>query len=265
MIATLIDQFHIDDIKNPTHPSVFFRNEKYDMLILRIPQYDLSQQSIDFMSFAFIITEDKYYYYDKSSNEFIDLFDCKGFYRFLDEKIDIIVKIKYDYLQKIEKIEDVFYSGKAIKNFNQQWFLYKNEMVRSNRLLNKAQEVMQEILTVYKNDPDYLERHFEDLYEHIQRSYRNSGFILEKLDALYSFNLTQNNEQMNRIMYVLTILSGIFLPLNLIVGFFGMNTTDLPFTNEAMGTYNVILFLIGTAIFATGLSFFLQKKTKVNK
>jgi magnesium transporter len=49
---------------------------------------------------------------------------------------------------------------------------------------------------------------------------------------------------MNRIIYILTIISAIFLPLNLVVGFFGMNTTSLPFTKHAGGTYNVVLIMI---------------------
>lgn len=35
------------------------------------------------------------------------------------------------------------------------------------------------------------------------------------------------NEKMNQSLYFLSILSAIFLPLNLIVGFFGINTNDL--------------------------------------
>ncbi len=264
MIQDILDHFHIEDIKNPTHPSVFFRHENYDLFILRVPQYD-EEKHIQFSSLAFIITDEDYYYYDKSNDRFIDLKNSQGFYRFLDEKIDQIVTIKENYLDKIEKMEDRFYSGKSIKNFNQQWFLYKNELVRSNRLLYKAEQIMQTLITVYKNDKDYLERNFEDLYEHIQRSHRNSGFLLEKLDALYSFNLTQTNEQMNRIMYILTILSGIFLPLNLIVGFFGMNTTSLPFTEQPLGTLNVVFILIASGILATGLGFFIQKRGKINK
>jgi magnesium transporter len=45
---------------------------------------------------------------------------------------------------------------------------------------------------------------------------------------------------MNKIMFVLTIISAIFLPLTLITGFFGMNTGGLPFTNDPDGTLKAI-------------------------
>ena len=64
---------------------------------------------------------------------------------------------------------------------------------------------------------------------------------------------------MNRIIYVLTLLSGVFLPLNLIVGFFGMNTTSLPFTKIDGGTYNVILILLISALSATLITLLMKR------
>jgi len=258
MIRQKIDKFHLEDIKNKQHPSVFFRHENYDLFILRIPELD-AQKSISFVSKPFVITQDRYYIYDLSQDKFNDLEDIQGFYKYLDRSIDGIVKITSDYLDELESIEDIFYDGKSIKNFNQKWFEYKNKIVRINRVLFKAVEVMKNLISLYKHEEDYLERNFEDLQEHMQRAYRNSGFLLEKLDALYNFNLTQTNEQMNRIVYILTLLSGIFLPLNLIVGFFGMNTTSLPFTQSDGGTLNVISILAICAILATALTYFMRK------
>ena len=49
---------------------------------------------------------------------------------------------------------------------------------------------------------------------------------------------------MNKMIYILTIISAVFLPLNLLVGFFGMNTSGLPFTTpEVNGTLNVIFLM----------------------
>jgi len=258
MIREKIDKFHLEDIRNKQHPSVVFRDENYDLFILRIPQYD-KDKNIIFVSKPFVITDESYYYYDSNKEAFIDLKDINGFYRHLDKSIDNIIEITTDYFEKLESIEDIFYAGKSIKNFNQQWFEYKNKIVRMDRVLFKAVDAMKNLIALYKTEDDYLERNFEDLQEHMQRAFRNSGFLLEKLDALYNFNLTQSNEQMNRIVYILTLLSGIFLPLNLIVGFFGMNTTSLPFTQGNGGTYNVVFLLIISSLLATVITYFMRK------
>jgi len=119
---------------------------------------------------------------------------------------------------------------------------------------------MSDLILNYKHEEEYLERNFEDIEEHLQRAYRNSGLLLEKLDALYNFNLTQTNESMNQTVYVLTLLSGIFLPLNLIVGFFGMNTTSLPFTVGDGGTYKVVWLLISIGVIASIVTYMFKRK-----
>jgi magnesium transporter len=258
MIREKLDNFHLEDVRSDVHPSVFFKHENYDLFIIRLPEVE--DKRIIQKSNAFVVTNDSYYYFDKTQDMFIDLKDIKGLYKFLDKKIDIVLKIVLEHLEEIETIEDSFYDGKTIKDFNQQWFGYKTDMVRVNRVLFKAVQTLNEIILDYKNEEEYLERNFEDIEEHLQRAYRNSGHLLEKLDSLYSFNLTQSNEQMNRTIYILTLLSVIFLPLNLLVGFFGMNTTTLPFTTTDGGTTSVIWLLLGVGILSTSLIYFFKKR-----
>ena len=52
---------------------------------------------------------------------------------------------------------------------------------------------------------------------------------------------------MNKNIYMLSVISGIFLPLNLIVGFFGMNTNGLFLANNTNAT--MIVFYIIVSIF----------------
>lgn len=253
-----INSFHQKDINNELHPSVFFRHDNYDLFILRTPK--IIDNRLIPISKSYIITENSYYYYDKEKSKFVDLVDARGFYRILNQDIDSIMKMVSDYVKETEEIEDSFYEGKVIKDFNKQWVIYKNELIKINRILSKAIEVFSIFISSYKKEDDYLERNFEDLSEHLTRAQRNCGMMLEKLDALHNSYITQNNEQMNRTVYILTLLSGIFLPLNLIVGFFGMNTTSLPFTQDNGGTFSVITVLVLSGLISTFLVFFIKKR-----
>lgn len=253
-----INNFHRIDIENESHPSIFFRDEDYDLFIFRIPQ--LIDGRLTPKSNSFIITDKSYYYFDNKSKEFIDLNGVDGFYKYLNKDIDSIMKIVNDYIDEIEEIEDSFYENKIDKNFNKNWFAYKNRFIKINRILFKCVEVMNTLISNYKKDDDYLERNFEDMQEHLQRAHRNSGMLLEKLDTLHNSYIVENNEQMNRTVYILTLLSGVFLPLNLIVGFFGMNTTSLPFTQGDGGTFLVINTLFVSAIISTLLVYFIKKR-----
>lgn len=254
-----IDSFHFDDIKNEIHPSVFFQHEEYDLFILRIP-HTTKTNKLEYYSLAFIITDNMYYYYNKNTKEFISLEDSTGFYKFIDNYVDNTLKTVNLYWSEIELIEDNIYEGREIKEFNKQWYIYKTDLIRISRVLNKAIETLTLLMKIYKKEDDYLERNFEDLFEHISRANRNSEHLLEKLDSIYNFHLNQTNEQMNRTVYILTLLSGIFLPLNLIVGFFGMNTTTLPFTQENGGTYKVLILLAISGLLAIMITFFMRRK-----
>jgi magnesium transporter len=253
-----IDKFHLEDINSQSHPSVFFEHEKYDLFILNLPVK--VEDDIKFISKSFIITDKEYLYFDNINNNLQDLNGIKGFYKVLDRSIDAVLKIISEYFSKIEAIEDGFYDNEVIKDFSQQWFMYKTKITRINRNLFRAIEALKDLMNLYKNERDYLERNFEDIHEHLLWAYRNPSFLLEKLDSLYNLNLTLNNEQVNRTIYILTLLSAIFLPLNLIVGFFGMNTTSLPFTVDIGGTYSVMFVLAIMSVLSTGLIYFIKKR-----
>lgn len=204
-ILDKIDSFHFDDIKNDIHPSVFFTHEDYDLFILRTPHTSV-ENKLEYLSLAFIITNSSYYYYNKEKKSLIDLKDSTGFYKFIDKYIDNTLKTINNYWSEIEIIEDNIYEGKSIKEFNKQWYIYKSDLIRINRVLNKAIEALTLLMRVYKKEDDYLERNFEDLFEHTSRAHRNGEHLLEKLDSIYNFHLNQTNEQMNRIVYILTLL-----------------------------------------------------------
>ena len=125
MLRNKIDNFHFEDIKNINHPSIFFTHENYDLFILRLPQ--IEEEEMIVQSYAFVITDDSYYFYDRDKESFLDLVNSKGFYRLLDTYIDNTLKFLDTYSSQIEGIEDSFYEGKKLKNFNQFGFGLKND------------------------------------------------------------------------------------------------------------------------------------------
>lgn len=252
-----LDKFHLKDIDNEQHPSIFSIHDEYDILIMRLP-YKL-EEHYEYVSHAFVFTEDSYYYYDKVEKKFDDLKSIRGVYNLLNKKIDSTMQMTNEIYDSIEEIEDGFYESEYIKEFNHIWFSYKNSLIKINRVLLKTIEQLKRFIQNYKREDDFLEINFSDLLEHLERTHRTASHALEKLDALYNFYSSNNNEKMNRTIYVLTLLSGIFLPLNLIVGFFGMNTSTLPFTQEEGGTYSVIILLAAMGIISYLLLLLLRR------
>ncbi len=260
MIKTKIDAFHLKDIKNPLHPSSFISQEEYDILIIRLPIKKENRLEVE--NSTFIFTKNSHFFYDKLKDDFIDIKDIKEVYNILNKRVDEVMELTLKLFTNIENIEDKFYENIEIRNFNKKWFSYKNQLIRISRVLLKTIEEFKKFIQNYKKEEDFLEINFHDLLEHLERAYRNSAHSLEKLDAIYNFHSINSNEKMNKTIYILTLLSGIFLPLNLIVGFFGMNTTDLPLTKIENGTFFVLSLLVLVGIITTLLVIILKKKSQ---
>jgi magnesium transporter len=247
MIDNLIDDFHIKDIKSKVHPSMFFIGDEYNILIFRLPYFD-DNNDLEFESKPYIIVGSKCFYYNREEDVYTKFDGINELYNHMRKDISIVMKMVSYYTDLLDDMEDMVYINSKIKDFNQRWFSCKNDIIKINRSLNKSIEILTDFVKEHKQDESGLDVKFDDLEEHLNRSYRNSGLLLQRLDALYNFNLTHTNEQMNKTVYLLTILSGIFLPLNLIVGFFGMNTTALPFASVSDGSSIVMMILLVVSI-----------------
>lgn len=246
MSEILINDFHLEDIKNPKHMSSFIVNSNYTIIILRF--FKQKFKKIIPYNINLILHNQKIYIYEDS--EFKEIGNFEQIFDFLDVKINKILDIMTQLNAKVEKMENQFYEQQNIKNFNNNWFLYKSSLVKINRILLSTNEIFNKFanFAIIQNPSTKVK--FEDLNEHIDRSYKSSISLLESLDTLHLVYSNYNDEQIQKTIYLLTIVSVVFLPLNLIVGFFGINTTSLPLTKEDGGSLMVFLMLILTSAFS---------------
>jgi len=241
-VKELIDSLHLEDIRNDIHPSFFDENEEYDMLIIRLP---IIANALEIHSYGFILATEKSYYYDKSKKEFEELSSrFEGPYKFLDKLCDRLVKSFETYKDAIADMEEVLYVDKAPDDFMTKWLGLKRDILRIERILMRTSETMKEVIDYYTKEELFPMNSYVDVYEHIERVNRSATLQLSKLDYIYNFYNARTNEKMNKMVYLLTIISAIFLPLNLVVGFFGMNTSGLPFAGGEFGTLSAIILML---------------------
>ena len=243
-----IDTLHYDDLANLHHPSIFDRNEGYDMLIIRLPIME-KMHEFEMVSFGFVITDEKGYIFDKTTQLLQILPDrFKSIFETIDEKVDLLLNTFKLYQDEISKMEVKLYAQKIEKDFMSNWFRHKRDIVRIERVVSLAAGVLREFVEVYENHNDFPVNNYFDLLEHCERIHKSASLQLAKLDYIYSFYSTYTAEKMNRIIFVLTLISGIFLPLNLFVGFFGMNTSNLPFAGSENGTMRVLAIMMAVTL-----------------
>lgn len=243
-----IDEIILEDIETSDHPSVFESANDYSALIMRLPEID--REGITIHSYAFVIENNEVYKYSRDSKQLIKMGAFDSLHGYLDAKIDNILSEIQSYHIDIDRLEESLYSDSTDSHFMDKWLMYKKDVSLINRLMLHAVISFERFIHRYKNFEGFEKMEYEDLLEHMRRIDYLSKSAMEKLDNLHSFYRTKVDEHMNKIMYWLTIISAIFLPLTLVTGFFGMNTGGLPYTDDNHGTLKVtVISMILEAIF----------------
>jgi Mg2+ and Co2+ transporter CorA len=96
-----------------------------------------------------------------------------------------------------------------------------------------------------------------DVQEHIERVLTHVRRLESMAENAVQMHFSAQSHRTNEIMRTLTVLTAIFLPLNLVTGYFGMNFEGLPLIHSARGFWIIsgVLLVVGI-----GLSWFFWRK-----
>jgi magnesium transporter len=108
-----------------------------------------------------------------------------------------------------------------------------------------------------QRDQELLRVRSRDVLEHIERVLSHVRRLEASAEGAVQLHFSALSNRTNSIMRTLTVLTAIFLPLNLITGIFGMNFDALPLIHSATGVW--VAFAI-MAFVAMGLGLFFWRK-----
>ncbi|HYC53578.1 MAG TPA: magnesium transporter CorA family protein [Candidatus Binatia bacterium] len=74
--------------------------------------------------------------------------------------------------------------------------------------------------------------YFRDVSDHLQREYETIESLRELTQSVMEVELAVSERQQSQVVKRLTVISTVFLPLNFVTGFFGMNFTHMPFSDD---------------------------------
>jgi Mg2+ and Co2+ transporter CorA len=86
-----------------------------------------------------------------------------------------------------------------------------------------------------------------DVLEHIERVIHHVDRLERSAETAMQMHFSVQGKRTNDTMRTLTALTAVFLPLNLITGFFGMNFDFLPFIHSDSGLWWAIVPMLGVA------------------
>ena len=108
-----------------------------------------------------------------------------------------------------------------------------------------------------RRERESLRLRSRDVLEHIERVLAHVRRLEQSVESAVQMHFSQLGHRTNDIMRTLTVLTAIFLPLNLITGIFGMNFDALPLIHNATGFW--VAFGIMLAV-GCGLGLFFWRK-----
>jgi Mg2+ and Co2+ transporter CorA len=108
-----------------------------------------------------------------------------------------------------------------------------------------------------RRERELLRLRSRDVLEHIERVLTHVRRLEQSAETAVQMHFSALSHRTNAIMRTLTVLTAIFLPLNLITGIFGMNFDALPLIHSATGAWVALGIMAAVGL---GLGLFFWRK-----
>ncbi|MEI7785791.1 MAG: magnesium transporter CorA family protein [Betaproteobacteria bacterium] len=104
-----------------------------------------------------------------------------------------------------------------------------------------------------QRERELLKVRSRDVLEHIERVVRHVQRLEHSTEAAVQMHFSAQSHRTNEIMRTLTALTAVFLPLNFVTGFFGMNFEFMPVVHASDGLWWVIGLMLCLAVLVLGV------------
>lgn len=162
----------------------------------------------------------------------------------LREQGDVLVRIVRDATVQVDVIEDKFLVGR-LHNRRADLGKLRRVLVRLQRLLAPEPGALFRLLRL--PPPWVSERDLEELRqatEEFSLTIRDMSELKERIKLLQEEIAAQVSEETNRSVFILTMVTVLALPINIVAGLLGMNVGGVPLADSPHG-FMVIVVIIG--------------------
>jgi zinc transporter len=166
------------------------------------------------------------------------------FAQLLRQQADVMVDIVRNATRRVDEIEDKLLA-RNLTTSRKELGALRGLLVRMQRLLAPEPAAMFRLLS---RPPQWItDEDLQDLRqaaEEFSSAVTDSGALVDRLKQLQEELVAQINEQTGRTLFVLTIVTVLALPVNLVAGLFGMNVGGVPLAQSSHGFLAVVASLI---------------------
>lgn len=259
-LSTRLDERHIHDSLNATHPPFYDGTDDYDMLIVRAPGTDNSPEALSTGSVALFIApgvvisirppadpvfrrpRQRFLSGERKSPSSVAML----LYLLLDEVTDGLMQYRLIIGNRLTSWQDELLDG-------QESFSDWKRLVRLRGQLRRLEMTVEgqlDALEEWRNQTSLaleqqLQVRFRDLDEHLKRVLNTMVLAQHDIDGLLNIHFSAVTQNTNDILKFLAVVSAVFLPLNLLAGFFGMNFRYLPWLDSSLAPWVTMGVMLG--------------------
>jgi len=147
-------------------------------------------------------------------------------YELIDRMMDKYHPILDDFQEMLDKLEE-----EAIENPRSEFLVtissHKTELLQLRRIMTQQRDIIGQLTRGEVPFMGQMSRiYFRDVLDHLNREVEAIDIYRDLLMGCRDIYMSSINNQLNRIMKTLAIISVVTLPLTVITSFFGMNFAD---------------------------------------
>ncbi len=156
--------------------------------------------------------------------------------------------------EDIEELEQGILDNGGNELLNETYRL-KREVLFLHRSLWPLREVLGRYVTEAAASSETASLLWNDIRQDVYQVLDAVETLREMLSEMVGLSMTKAELRMNAVGQYLTLVATIFLPLNFLVGFYGMNFDNLPFRSSSWGLY-ALMALMGATIIGMTVYFY---------
>lgn len=162
----------------------------------------------------------------------------------LRDQADVLVAIVRETTARVDAVEDQVLARRALVSRGELGS-QRRSLVRLQRLLAPEPAALFRLLSRPPRwVPDADQQDLREAAEELTRAVADSAALNERVKLLQEELAALVNEQTNRTLYVLTLVTVLALPINVVAGLMGMNVGGIPLSGHEHGFFVVVALLV---------------------
>jgi magnesium transporter len=260
---------HVDDVKNLAHASSFDSTEEYELVIFRGLKPDRKPERIETRPLALFNFERLLVTIGPADSRSVAQVRTRYvgapgkcpqnpdelMHRLLSALVDAYLELRHGLSERLDGWQRALLDPR--RPFR-DWSRLLEQRTELRRLMHLCEEQL-DAITEWRDDrlttmSERLHVRFTDLIEHIERVKDHARQTEQQAESAVQLYFAATSTRTNEVIRLLTLITAIFMPLNLITGIYGMNFDFIPGLHSPAGFWISLGMMVSVVVFL--VSFF---------